>query len=185
MGSRNTYSEADQAKIRAILADLDGVVRWGGDYTGRPDDMHFEIHADRAAVARVADRIREQEDDMAALTEAQTKAAAKEAFVEVLAEAYRAAVGKAPDVGTDEVRLKNRSARNYRDFLRGVVGGPTEDDVANAKAAIVEHLKAIGGITLTDAQVAQVAQAAASAIRPVEAKVDALRDHLGDDAAQG
>src|SRR5690242_8167860 len=51
MGSRNTYGEADRAKIRAILADLDGVVRWGGDYTGRPDDMHFEIHADRAAVA--------------------------------------------------------------------------------------------------------------------------------------
>lgn len=59
MGSRNTYSPAKRDKIRAILADLDHVVRWGGDYTGRPDDMHFEINKSAAAVKRVADDIRE------------------------------------------------------------------------------------------------------------------------------
>jgi hypothetical protein len=62
MGVRNTYGSSDRAKIRAILADLDGVVRWGGDYVNRPDDMHFEINASAAAVARVADRIREGDD---------------------------------------------------------------------------------------------------------------------------
>lgn len=62
MGSRNTYSVGDRAKIRAILADLDGVVRWGGDYSGRPDDMHFEINSYPLAVARVARGIREGED---------------------------------------------------------------------------------------------------------------------------
>lgn len=58
MGVRNTYSAAKRARIRAILADLDGTIRWGGDYTGRPDDMHFEIHANTAAVKRMAAEIR-------------------------------------------------------------------------------------------------------------------------------
>lgn len=64
MGKRNTYSESRRARIRKILSDLDGVVRWGGDYTGRPDDMHFEIHANRSKVGQVADWIRAQEDDV-------------------------------------------------------------------------------------------------------------------------
>jgi hypothetical protein len=63
MGVRNTYGAADRVRIRAILSDLAGVVRWGGDYTGRPDDMHFEINATRSAVSRVADWIRDLEDD--------------------------------------------------------------------------------------------------------------------------
>lgn len=58
MGSRNTYSAAKRSKIRAILADLEGVVRWGGDYTGRPDDMHFEIHASADDVADMAAKIK-------------------------------------------------------------------------------------------------------------------------------
>lgn len=58
MGKRNTYSAANRAKIRERLKRYDGVVRWGGDYSGRPDDMHFEINAGRAAVKRVADKIR-------------------------------------------------------------------------------------------------------------------------------
>lgn len=62
-GVRNTYGQADRDRIHAILGDLDGVVRWGGDYSGTPDDMHFEIHADRAAVERVADRIRAQQQE--------------------------------------------------------------------------------------------------------------------------
>lgn len=58
MGVRNTYSVNDRAEIHSILRYLEGVVRWGGDYTGRADDMHFEINAGRAAVKRVADKIR-------------------------------------------------------------------------------------------------------------------------------
>lgn len=63
MGVRNTYNAADRAKIRAILDGLGGVVRWGGDYVNRPDDMHFEIHATKAAVGRAADRIRAQQEE--------------------------------------------------------------------------------------------------------------------------
>ncbi|MGL5851530.1 MAG: peptidoglycan-binding protein [Phycicoccus sp.] len=44
LGSSNTFTSAQQARIRAILAECDGVIRWGGDYTRRKDDMHFEIN---------------------------------------------------------------------------------------------------------------------------------------------
>ena len=40
-----TFTDAQIRKIRARLRDFDGCIRWGGDYTGRPDAMHFEINA--------------------------------------------------------------------------------------------------------------------------------------------
>lgn len=43
LGVADTFSTAQQARIRSILGDCGGVVRWGGDYTRRKDDMHFEI----------------------------------------------------------------------------------------------------------------------------------------------
>jgi hypothetical protein len=58
LGKANTFTQAQQATIRAILRELDGVVRWGGDYSGRKDDMHFEINANAAAVAKVAAKLR-------------------------------------------------------------------------------------------------------------------------------
>lgn len=42
--SRN-YSSAQIAEIHKILREANGIFRWGGDYTGRPDPMHFEIDA--------------------------------------------------------------------------------------------------------------------------------------------
>lgn len=39
--------------IRAIVARTEGCVRWGGDYTGRKDGMHFEINAGEARCAAV------------------------------------------------------------------------------------------------------------------------------------
>lgn len=52
MGKANTFPAAKQAAIRKILGRYTHggkqVIRWGGDYTGRKDDMHFEINAERA-----------------------------------------------------------------------------------------------------------------------------------------
>jgi hypothetical protein len=62
LGSRGTFSAAKVAAIRRILSDLGGVVRWGGDYSGRADEMHFEINAGAAAVKALADKIRGLED---------------------------------------------------------------------------------------------------------------------------
>lgn len=57
-GRRGTFTPEQVLAIRRILADLDGVVRWGGDFLGTPDEMHWEIIGSGAAVARVAARIR-------------------------------------------------------------------------------------------------------------------------------
>src|SRR5688500_1265797 len=58
LGVRGTFSAAQVRTIHDIVAFTGGAVRWGGDYTGRPDDMHFEINTGAAGVKAAADRIR-------------------------------------------------------------------------------------------------------------------------------
>jgi hypothetical protein len=57
LGASGTFSGAQVAAIRAILNFCEGAVRWGGDYTGRKDEMHFEINSSASACARVAAKI--------------------------------------------------------------------------------------------------------------------------------
>jgi hypothetical protein len=60
-----TFSAAQIAEVHTILAEADHAVRWGGDYLGTPDSMHFEIDVDARTLARVAATIRAEEaDDM-------------------------------------------------------------------------------------------------------------------------
>lgn len=58
LGKANTFSNSQEAKIRAKLKEYDGVLRWGGDYSARKDEMHYEINADKSAVAAVAAKLR-------------------------------------------------------------------------------------------------------------------------------
>lgn len=58
LGVRGTFSATQVRAIHAIVADTGGVVRWGGDYSGRVDEMHFEINAGPAQVKALADKIR-------------------------------------------------------------------------------------------------------------------------------
>lgn len=70
LGKRGTFPPAKLAALRRLLADFGPVLRWGGDYVNRADEMHVEINAGAAAVKRLADAIRAhtaitaQEDDM-------------------------------------------------------------------------------------------------------------------------
>ncbi|WP_370942594.1 peptidoglycan-binding protein [Amycolatopsis sp. cg5] len=57
LAARGTFSGAQVAEIHRILSEVDNVVRWGGDYTGRKDEMHFEINAPYSRVAAVAARL--------------------------------------------------------------------------------------------------------------------------------
>ena len=57
LGKWNTFTAGQRARIRAKLRDYEGAVRWGGDYQSRPDDMHFEINANAATLARVARKL--------------------------------------------------------------------------------------------------------------------------------
>lgn len=54
------WSAADVAFIHHLLAQLEGVIRWGGDYhsPGPFDPMHFEVIGSPAQIARVAAKIR-------------------------------------------------------------------------------------------------------------------------------
>jgi hypothetical protein len=58
LGASGTFTQAQVNEIHTILGEVDNVVRWGGDYSGRLDEMHFEINATQAEVARVAERLR-------------------------------------------------------------------------------------------------------------------------------
>lgn len=69
MGVRNTYNASQRAEIHKILAEARGVFRWGGDYTGRPDDMHFEINVGRTTVNSFVHSLEQKEEDMPSVTE--------------------------------------------------------------------------------------------------------------------
>lgn len=58
LGARGTFTKRQVRAIRKILNDCGGVIRWGGDYRGRKDEMHFEINAGSARVREVARAIR-------------------------------------------------------------------------------------------------------------------------------
>lgn len=67
-------SAAEIAKLRDHLHLYKGCIRWGGDYTGRRDPMHFEINRDQATVDSVWDWMSNapEEDDLP-YTEAQLR----------------------------------------------------------------------------------------------------------------
>lgn len=43
VATEKTFTPKQIAEIHEILEELEGVVRWGGDYTNTVDAMHFEI----------------------------------------------------------------------------------------------------------------------------------------------
>jgi hypothetical protein len=50
----SVYLTADEiARVNTKLKEYRGCIRWGANYTGRKDPMHFEINADLATVIRV------------------------------------------------------------------------------------------------------------------------------------
>jgi D-alanyl-D-alanine carboxypeptidase-like protein len=42
-GTRGGFSATETVVIRDILAECEGIVRWGGDYRYSPDESHFQI----------------------------------------------------------------------------------------------------------------------------------------------
>lgn len=66
LGVRGTFTAAQAAKIRAQLLRYDGCIRWGGDYSRRADEMHFEIVRDPETCDAVWRRLNQhdQEDEM-------------------------------------------------------------------------------------------------------------------------
>lgn len=50
LGVRGTFTPVRETMIRKQLKVYRGALRWGGDYVGRPDEMHVEINANIATV---------------------------------------------------------------------------------------------------------------------------------------
>ena len=57
LGEKGTFTAKQVTAIRRILTFCDGVVRWGGDFHGRKDEMHFEIVQSADDVALIAKKI--------------------------------------------------------------------------------------------------------------------------------
>lgn len=60
--TKNTFSQKQIDTIHKILGEVDHSIRWGGDYSGTPDAMHFEVNVNKSTLSKVADRIREDDD---------------------------------------------------------------------------------------------------------------------------
>lgn len=64
------------ARVHGQLAVYEGAIRWGADYTGRTDPMHFEIDEDEAFCSRIMAKLQspsptttQEDDDMALLVQ--------------------------------------------------------------------------------------------------------------------
>lgn len=57
LGSSGTFTAAQAAAIRKQLKKYDGALRWGGDYSGRKDEMHVEINCSAAKLRQVVKRL--------------------------------------------------------------------------------------------------------------------------------
>ncbi len=58
IGKRGTFTATQVRAIDDILTFCGGVVRWGGRYKSRVDEMHFEVVGTPSQVAKLADKIR-------------------------------------------------------------------------------------------------------------------------------
>lgn len=57
-GRTGTFTVNEVFELRELLAEYDGVIRWGGNYSGTKDEMHFEIDRDYDEVQLLASIIK-------------------------------------------------------------------------------------------------------------------------------
>lgn len=109
-----TFSAAQIAEVHKILAEVNHVIRWGGDYSGTPDAMHFEVNTNAATLHDVAERLRGANDmtpEQAKQLDGLTKAIAGLAeMVEALADGNEA--------------IKRRITKSKREVLDAVKQQP-------------------------------------------------------------
>lgn len=163
-----TFSAAQVAAIRRILADLGGVVRWGGDWGSQVDEMHFEVVASVAQVSNAVSNLGSvpdapnipeldplEEDDMAGegaaiLAVVQGLAATAANIEKILA--VDGGNGIRGDVqsthadlltGVDEIRAARVQIREVADALGRVApaGGTNTEQVRQIVAAELAKLR--------------------------------------------
>jgi hypothetical protein len=70
--TRKVLTEDQIAQCHRLEDESDNVLRWGGDYVSRPDSMHWEIVGSRAAVRRLAAKLRNATSPRKPVTQAMT-----------------------------------------------------------------------------------------------------------------
>jgi hypothetical protein len=73
-GKKGTWTAKQTAEVRKILSECGGVVKWGEDFRGTVDGMHFEIHGDAGQVKAAAVRLRKKTQPAAKAKPATTPA---------------------------------------------------------------------------------------------------------------
>jgi hypothetical protein len=111
------YSASEVAQIRAVVARTEGCVRWGGDYTGRKDGMHFEIVASEQRCAAMLAKLTAAGGAAAAASTG--GAAAPTTGVELM---ERITVTP-PNAGQNTVRLNLSGSAGAAVIVRPRIGG--------------------------------------------------------------
>jgi hypothetical protein len=76
LGVAGTWSAAERSKINGMLNKLGGTVRWGDNYSGRKDGMHFEINVppNTAGLAKINAAVKTMQAMLSGTTPAPTPA---------------------------------------------------------------------------------------------------------------
>ena len=57
LGKVDTFARGKDDTIHKLLGRYEGCIRWGGDYSGRKDEMHFEINRPLSGCEGLARRL--------------------------------------------------------------------------------------------------------------------------------
>jgi len=129
------FTSAQRATINRILDEVrcpchgNRVFRWGGDYTGTPDAMHFEINVPPLCVTNASRNLDKEEFTM----DAETKKEMRELLVDLLNPMKQASVEQTQRIMTMERQSAERDLKQAR-LLRAVakslgVENPNRQDV--------------------------------------------------------
>lgn len=58
LGKSGTFTSSQVSKIRGKLKTYNGAIRWGGDYSGRKDEMHFEINVSPSKLKSIVSNLK-------------------------------------------------------------------------------------------------------------------------------
>jgi hypothetical protein len=162
LGKRNTFSAAKTAAIRARLKVYGGAIRWGGDYTGRPDEMHYEIVKSPEFCAQI----------LAALTKSNTPPKDTEDPLMALTDADAAKIGAATAAALAPI-IAQQTAAEYAGDQKLVVADNNFDSQRAAYEAVAQaeaaHILA-GGSPHTAAELTSAQSAVWSYLRPLWVK---------------
>jgi D-alanyl-D-alanine carboxypeptidase-like protein len=137
--TNNTFTSGQRATVNVILDEIKcpchdtRVLRWGGDYNGTPDAMHFEINVPSSCVTNAAQQLKDKEDDM----NDQDLAQIKQLFREQLQPVKEASVKQTQRIVKMEKAAAQADLRQTK-MLKALVADMNEENRADFEDAVDE-----------------------------------------------